>query len=146
MAFFKKTPLNDKESARTATQPMKESTLTTVGEDQDFDTIESEEDLTVSKVQKPTIEPEKQIESENPTYDDIEAELSAKLEAVRSEKQRILKEQQEKELASQNEPLYADSGDLGVGLNSRVYLSDAECLREILMKLDYLISITAAKK
>lgn len=141
MGLFKKSQPVDKESARLPPVEKKENTLVAIGEESEFDTIESDD--VPSQIGPSIVKPEpiidiKPISTQNKSFEEQEAELTSQLEKVRSERERILAEQEAKKQAME-QPDYDYNPQ-------RVYLSESELLREILQKVDYLISVVHSKK
>ena len=149
MGFWTKNKGQDAESARNLPneqmkqsqqfqQPqksqLKESTLITMPSE--YDVVESEEDI------NPKIKVEKELDesflppiptpnSSNIEFDDEEM-LLIKLEKIRKEKLRKAEEQRMLE-ESRQQPIYQNEQQ------PLIYLTEAECLREILRKIDFLI-------
>jgi len=143
MGFWTKDK-QDSESARRIPQEQmtqqrpqtKESTLTSVPIE-DYDVIENDENLKEkepSEANLPSM-PSSNLrfqDTSNESLDDKEAKLYKQLEDLKEEKTKLLENQRLKEqsLDEATETQYQPQA---------IYLTDAECLREILRKLDYLI-------
>jgi len=161
MGFWTKNKVSDPESARQPTLERKADssviTLPVIDEDKDLDKIKTIEEPIEDSVEEPIEEPieEKQnfddfnkqhfpktnSELNEMSEDDLDNEeqmLQMKINKVREDKLRKQEELRQQELAAQ----MAETGqpEQYQQYQQSVYLSESECLREILRKLDYLIS------
>lgn len=152
MGFFKKDKVNEPESAKVAPQPRESSLAVVSDSDNEFETVESDEDIPIElpkkQAPKPAAKVEAPVEDENDEQsEDIDSNLSfeeqeeilkEKIAAIQRQKQKALEEAEAKRQAEmQNEsfPQYQPA----------VYLSEAELLREMNRKLDLLLSLFAPK-
>ena len=145
MGFWTKDRTKDNESARKIPQEQmanktKESTLTSVPTE-DYDVIENEDSKSNKEQDEPNESnlpamPSKKLRFLDESSEDIdeqEAKLLEKLEDLKEEKNRILEKQRRKESYEEK------TEDINAYQPQAIYLTDAECLRETLRKLDYLI-------
>lgn len=150
MGFWSKDKVKDSESARNIpretqqsqqSSKIKESSLTTVPSE-DYEVIENDELETKSKTEISEPDESQLPQLPNPQREnslrfvDEETELQSRLDKLREEKARLIEEQRMKELEEQEQE---QSSKFSNEPQQIMYLNDAECLREILRKLDYLI-------
>jgi hypothetical protein len=143
MGFWTKNKVQDAETARNIpqeqmkqqTSKLKESTLITMPSE--YDVVESEDEVNPqTKIESKEIDESFLPPLPTPRHSAVELDdeemLMMKLEKIRNDKLRRAEEQRVLE-ESKQQPIYQNEQ------SPLIYLTEAECLREILRKIDFLI-------